>query len=319
MDHKLLRKEILTALRGSRSQMQLSLRMRYGFNQVYRWESGTTRFLWSDFVRVCRTLKIDLAEPLQRVLLYLDKPEDGAALVRHLVSGTNLGVTAKGIAVSRFKLRRWASGESEVPFDQILALLQTTDSLLGFLQEIVPLAKLPSVAGQAQLRQEIAQALLQYPFLGGVMILLETEAYTQLQSHKEGWMAARMGISLVEERESLARAEDLGLIRSSGGKYVRAQAILSSRNFPEIEQAMRAYWIQRGIAFDRMRANLPAVERGYFGFLITSLTAEQEAQMRDAIVELGNRITAIALQPSKGTAKMHILNLQMFSPTSGRK
>lgn len=52
-----LSREIIIHLRGGRTQTELSSLLGYSFNQVSKWESGATLFLWQNF--------IDLNEALQ--------------------------------------------------------------------------------------------------------------------------------------------------------------------------------------------------------------------------------------------------------------
>src|SRR5688572_14281222 len=109
-------RELVRAVRGRRSQSDLSRRAGYHSNMVQRWESGECAPTAASFFDVCRTQRIDLVRAL--CTFYGRRPEwlpqrwpassaVVAALLRDHKGKVALSDLAQRTGYNRYSLARW--------------------------------------------------------------------------------------------------------------------------------------------------------------------------------------------------------------------
>ena len=122
MDHEILARELLRALRGKRSQPLLSRRIGLRSNLVHRWERGRAWPSAPQFFRIARVGGVRVGDGLQRLLgrssavstLELEQSEGTSALLRVLAGARSVKEIAERVGKSRFVVSRWLSGATEI-------------------------------------------------------------------------------------------------------------------------------------------------------------------------------------------------------------
>lgn len=270
MDHEQLARELIKQLRGRRSQRQLSRRLGYQSNVIYRWESGRSWpsaeafFAFVDQVRAGGGSRRCLEEFLQEPLALgagqsLKNTPALLDLLQRLRGDARINDIARQLGCSRFAVARWLNGSTHVRLPELLAYIEaTTLRLLDFLEVLTSPAKLPSVRQQWELLEASRRAAYQHPWSHAVLRVLETRAYAALERHRRGWIAKRIGLSVKEEETCLEVLRQAKQIRLHRGRFVVCETqTIDTRGRPDLAGGLRAFWLD--VAAQRQKAQHPGV------------------------------------------------------------
>ncbi len=200
MDYIALQSDVLVALRGSQSQINISKKMRFEFNQVYRWESGRTMIAWPDFIRLCKIYEVDLREALRTCYSYFGKIEDTAALCRHFVGHHKISEFAEAIEMSRSSLSRWMSGKGEPHLIQLMKIMQLGSiDFYRFLETLTNFAKLPTIEHELQIEREHMTLYDRFPWLSVLLSALTLGEYKSTPTMAFLAQKARLPVESVKE------------------------------------------------------------------------------------------------------------------------
>ncbi len=112
-------KNFLVSLRGRQSARALSQKLGYSSNQISRWESGHSRFSWSDFLDLCERLELPLQEAFTEMEFH-STPDDLKAILQYFVPGKKTQEIAKICGVSALTIQRWQKKTISPLADKIL-------------------------------------------------------------------------------------------------------------------------------------------------------------------------------------------------------
>lgn len=133
MDIEIVKKELLIAIRGKRSQTYISQKLGYDYNQVYRWESGRIDIAWTEFIKLCKVSRRDISGVLKRVFNFQDNPADYSRFLNHLIGNLKQKEIGTVIDCTPYRLRKWLRGQTSptvVDFFNFVSSIQT--SIGGF-------------------------------------------------------------------------------------------------------------------------------------------------------------------------------------------
>src|SRR5262245_30350786 len=155
-DYVQLSRELLRALRGRRSQAQLSRRLGYASNVVFDWESGRRAPTAAAALLLARRTGVDVPRVLQTFLRSparsrgrLETPRGVRDLMLELRGKLQIAELARAIGCSRFAVSRWLQGSTQPKLPDFLAFVEhSTLRLLDFLAGFVDVEALPSVRAQ---------------------------------------------------------------------------------------------------------------------------------------------------------------------------
>ncbi len=238
-------RELLKAVRGRMSQTQLSQRLGFPFNQVYRWESGSTRISWREFVRLAELRKTDVGRPLRSRQGYAGSVEDSAALVAHLIGNLPIRAVAARTGFSPYVIRSWKSKRTKLPLSAILVLLhETTHTLPEFVSALVPSEAVPSVSALAKLREEQRRFLADHPVAGVVLHFLAlpefaSRPFALIKLARKLGMSAATSASLIE---AMVKAK---ILYATERGYQNACANLETSVDFASALKPRRYWLQK--------------------------------------------------------------------------
>lgn len=149
-------REVVRALRGTRSQVQLSRRLGYRSNVVYRWEAGLRIPTAVEVLRVAERVGLDpagvfrsyderLAADAERAGPPGDR-EHLRAWLEAMRGGRTLAEVAARSGLSRPVVQRLFAGATEVPADHWLRLVDTLDErVVDLVGALVPLEAVPAL------------------------------------------------------------------------------------------------------------------------------------------------------------------------------
>ena len=186
--------EILQAIRGKLSSSALSGKLGYRFNQVARWEKGERRLLWTDFVALCQARHLPLAEQLRHYLGYEGDPCASGPLTKTLLGGKSIDETAKATKLNRSKITRWLNGKASPTFLEIYLLLRLAIDPFGFLERLVDLSQVPSLAKDYRLFQKQRELAYTLPYLDAIMEALLLRSYQEAGKHGAEVLASAAGL-----------------------------------------------------------------------------------------------------------------------------
>ena len=309
-----VKRELLQALRGRRSQEQVSQRLGYGFNQVYRWESGKTRMGWSQFVEYCRVCHRPLAKALQFVGV---EAVESRELVRGLVStASRPSRLAAVVGVSRFTWSRWSTGRGEPTLDHVLRLIHVYFGLLPeFAARLLGEEKqLPVIQDELDRRARERRTLYATPEAGTVLAALELASYAKLRSHQDAWVAKAAGLDVADARASLQDLKRAGIIEAGDrGLYRVVRATHDTLTDWPGYQRLCMHWKARGMARIKSLTVAPVLTE-VAGYRVFAVSAPALRRIRDLTLRYYHDVRR-ELDRDTGPAEfVRVLDVSILSP-----
>lgn len=260
-DYERIAREMVRALRGKRSQPAMSRRLGFRTNVAYAWEAGRSYPTASGFLRAAQRCGVDVRRALEsfyfappawlREQTSATSPRAVAALLSDLGAGRPIAELAGAVGKSRFTVARFMRGDTEPRLPDFLRLIQgSTLRLLDFLAGFVDPARLPSVAETAHRLEAARRIAYEEPFTHAVLRVLELADYCALRVHRDGFIAARLGISAAAERRYLELLLQSGQIELRAGRFVPSEvSTVDTRRDADKAAALRRFWTQ--VALER--------------------------------------------------------------------
>lgn len=246
MNFDLLQSEVLKAIRGGITQAQLSRDLGLAQNQVYLWESGRVGLYWDDFVLLCQTCQIPLAQVLYDFLEIPFEVNSGHEVAKAIVGMNKIEELAEQIDRSKHVIYRWISGLSKPKLSDILLLLyKCTNFLIEFLAALVDYRELPLVMEEAERRERERQFHYSYPLMGAIIRCFELTEYEGLPQHSSALIAKHCGVSELEVDTLIRMADEADLLEKVGGLYKVKNKSLAIKGNRLGRSKIIDYWLQR--------------------------------------------------------------------------
>ncbi len=318
MDLDLLGRQLVRALRGSRSQTALSRRMGYRTNVFYLWESGRSAPTAGRFFRLASVVGVDLRRSIAR--FFRSEPSwlaerdigDGAALVApllaHLRGKASVVELSREIGCNRFALSRWLKGKVDPALSDFMRYVEASSGrLLDFLAGLVPLDRVPVAKARWQALLAARTTAYDLPWSHAVLRAMELDSYARLERHEPGWFCRQLGITRAMEAECLELLARTGQIHSVDGKWQLANVLaVDTRENPKAARRLKSFWL--GVAEERLGAGVDGVF-SYNLFGVSRKDLERLKELQRAYFRELRRIVAES-QPVETVA---IVNTQLLS------
>jgi len=324
MDHEVLAKQLIRALRGRRSQVALSRRLKCRSNVIYTWESGRRWPTAAVFFRLAERTGIDVAAGIAQFLgtvppalegRSFSEPATVALLLSHLREGTTLVELARRVGTNRVSLARWLKGEAEPRLPELLRVIDASSlRLLDFLAAFVPPEQLPEAREKWRVLESQRKVAYSLPWSHAVMRVLETEAYRRLPQHQAGFIARRLGISEAEEAECLQALAASELIAKRRKRWVTTQVLtVDTRRNPGAGRALKQHWA--GVALDRLPALEPR-ENDLFSYNLFNVSENDWLRLRELHIAYYQELRRIinASEPAERVALVNVQLLRLDEP-----
>lgn len=276
IDYLALRKELLRALRGRRTQGQINQLLHKNYAQAYRWESGRKKMYWNDFLVYCQACRQydAMANSLRQITKYQGDLHNDADLLHFLLGGTKASRFIKKTGCSKGQAYRWLAGDSEVPLEIILKSMHIFDkSMFAFLFNFVDLSKLPSVAEWARHEKLENDFYHSHPLSAAILVALTTPQYKRLYQHDNHVIAKLTGEPLHVIDDYIETMTKLGMIQQKGGKLYVSERSLNIYSNPRDEYKVRDYWTQR--ASRKLQKADERLKMSKFGFRIFAMDKQR--------------------------------------------
>jgi len=305
--------QLLRALRGRRSQVQLARWLGYRGNPITDWENGRRFPTAAETLRVCARVKVDVPVAFARFHAAsaeaLGEGSDVgiAAWLNALRGSTSVAEIARRTGQSRYAVGRWLRGDARPRLPDFLRLVDAiTGRVSDLVAALVPIEAVPALTARHAALESARRLAFEAPWTAVILRVIETEAYRSLPRHQSGWIAARLGIPPEVEARCLGALVDAGVLALEGGRYQDAGAIsVDTRADPAALIALKAHWAQ--VALDRLAEPGPG---DLFFYNAISLSRADLDRVRDLQRAYFRELRAVvaASEPCETVA---LINLQL--------
>lgn len=252
MDCDQIARELLIALRGSRTQVAWSTALGYRSNVATTWETGRAWPTASGALKAAALAGVDVhaalvsfygTEPGWLGEVDPTSPEGAARLLDDLRGTASVTGVARRAGLSRTAVSRWLSGRAQPRLPHFLRVVQATSlRLVDFVTALAPPEQLPSVVPLRDALDARRRGAFAHPWTQAVLRALELQAYRELARHRTGWIAAQLGIDAEVERTCLAYLRAGGQIAWDGTHWRHESLVVDTRTHPEIGRHLKAHW-----------------------------------------------------------------------------
>lgn len=305
--------QFLRALRGKRSQQALARRLGYRGNPLTDWEHGRRFPTAREALRAAGLVGVDVSAALLAFA-------PGAPLSfdrRGPLLGPWLTVLAAGITItelsarsglSRFAIGRWLSGQRHPRVPDFFRLVDAISGRLPELvAELVPIAEVPLLRARHEAAAAARRIAFEEPWTEAILRVLESPDYRALARHREGFIAARLGLSPALERRALSRLEAAGLVRFDGTRYGDLRPItVDTRGGRQALYAVRRHWSQ--VAAERAGAPRPD---DLFAYNVLSVSGPDYARIAELLRATYREIRSLVAS-SEPADHVALVNLQLM-------
>lgn len=307
--------EVIRALRGRRSQLAFSRRLKYRSNVVADWEQGRRFPKAAEFLRAAELIGVDIPRAFLRFHA-ASAPALGAAdddgvarWLDELRGQSSLQDLAARSGVSRHALGRWLSGQTRPRLPDFLHLVDVlTGRVQDLIAELVDVREVPALAERVERAAASRKVGLEEPWALPVLLAIETRGYQALERHDSAWLARFLGLPEPRVQACVSRLEEAGVIRLQGCHFVSGQALtIDTRAHPEAGRSLKRHWLMVGM--DRVGQPREGDILSYNLFSVSRADLDQIRLLQRSFFREVRGIVA-ASEPSESVA---LLNLQLVT------
>ncbi len=269
-------RQLLRAIRGSRSQVSFSRRLGYRSNVAADWEAGRRMPTAAAFLRAAArvAIPVDRAfEAFHPASASIVRPSDGAAIAAWLTAlqgGTPVQELSDRTGLSRYAVGRILSGRTQVKVPDWLALIEAltgrcSDLVAGF----VSISAVPELEAVHQNRSAARDLAFESPWTAAVLRVLETAAWRAHPNHSPELVASWLRIPLETAQEAIHRLVAVGSVEVRAGRLEagRPLTVGTGGEFGRVA-GQKAHWgrvaaerSQSPTALDQFSYNLMSLSR----------------------------------------------------------
>lgn len=296
--YEVLARELLRAVRGRRSQVELSRRAGYRSNMVHRWEAGECAPTAATFLEVCRKQRIDVEQAFTSFygrrpgwLSELDATSSGAvaAFLRDQKGKVALNELAARSGHNRFTLSRWLKGQTQPRLGEFLCVLDVLSRrLLDFIAGLTDPERLASIREEWARLSRARNLAYDEPWSQAVLRVLELDAYRTAGWREPGFIARKLGIASEVVERALAALEESGQVRRVRGRY-ELREVLSVNTGRDVERAraLKATWTEEALR------RLNRGQAGLFGYSVFAVGRQELLRLRELQLEYVRAMEAV--------------------------
>lgn len=317
MDYHEVARELLVALRGSRSQVAWSRRLGYRSNVAYTWESGRRYPTASETFRACARAGLDVRAALDRFYghearSWLDEHTDfgtveaTSAFLRDLRGRTSVSDLARRAGLSRYSVTRWLSGQTQPRLPDFLQLIDAASlRLVDLLTSFVPPEALPSIHDVWVRLKANREGAGRFPWSQAILRVLEISDYLALEVHDDAWVADRLELPVDEVAACFEYLQLTGQVEEDEGRLRPVVIAVDTRIAPSVGRQLKAHWARLGVA--RIEANAP----GQFSYNVFNCSHADFERIRELHLNYYRSMRQII---AGSTPEEHVVvaNVQLF-------
>ena len=297
--------DLVRALRGGRTQAELSRRLGYRSNIVHRWESGKCWPSAATFLRACLRSRPQVRGCFERFFqrkpAWLDAQAPFtrasiAAFLSDLRGKTPIVELAARSGHNRYSVGRWLKGSAEPRLPELLGLIEASSRrLLDFIALIVDPEKMPTVSARWQTLERVRAAAYELPWSHAVSRALELQGYQRCPGSAEDWIAAHLGIDIADVTRALEFLCSTGQVSKVRGKWRLGQSLsVETSRDPHKARELKGVWSD--VALRRLRSGAP----GNYGYSLFSASRKDLRRLRDLHLEYVRAMQSVIASSSPG-------------------
>jgi transcriptional regulator with XRE-family HTH domain len=285
---ELAARQLMRAIRGSRSQIAFCRRLGYRSNVATDWESGRRFPDATEALRAAAVVGTDVPAALRAFHApSADAFAAGgvAAWLSALRGSTPHAFLADAAGASRHQVGRWLRGDATPRLPQLLAVVDAcTGRMPDLVAALVDVSQVPAVAAAAEARRRAGRLLYDAPWSPAVLTLLATAPSGTVAA-----IAARVGAPPAELAPAVDALVDAGLV-ARDGEVLHAVGPLTSagQGSDDDRYRVRVHWA------DVARRRLDARdERDRFGLDVFAVSRADHARIRERYSAFYREVRAI--------------------------
>ncbi|MFL5813417.1 MAG: DUF4423 domain-containing protein [Bdellovibrionia bacterium] len=313
--------ELLLALKGTRSSMELSKALGYKYNQFKRWETGEKQLRWDEFCMLCESLEISIQNVLLNVFQYSES--DPKLFLSHLYSNKypliSVDELSKQLHRHPSAIRRYVDGEIFPDLEFVLAFMNLDSNRLGtFIRAILPPNTGESLRSRFEKEKNQLITEASNPLAAAIEGWLITQGYLELEKHDPAYIAQRVGCSSEEVTQILASLQQARTVKQNeNGKFLPTYEKMDMSGM-DIELMMQffKYWYDRAT---QHYAKVPFAHRGPVrgagGCRVVAVSQRVSNEINQVILRADAEIRALvdSIPDSEPRDDVRVILLKAFS------
>lgn len=310
MDLKIIQIQLIRAIRGRYTQGQVNRKLLFKHNQISKWETGTIQPSWSDFLGLCKTVKIPIEEILKKAF-FVKAIEPAIELIEYLKLDMTNKELIEVLQISRQTLTKWYNGKSEPKLIHILTLLFKNN--FGFYELIDSLVggqNVPEIYQFYSNLKKQKEFLYQYPEAEILLRIFDLEQPDLSIFNK------LFGISTDHRDRLIKEMISLNLIRKGKGKYHVINNNINMTGDFKKNLKTKSFWYAKNAELLLRINSVP--EYSAHGHLNLSVSKSALKEIRMLYMTFFHNIKSIAMNDNAPPTEVlnfvvQILNIREFS------
>lgn len=313
-NYRILTSEIVKSIRAHLSQGQFNKRLGFQSNQAHRWERGTSRLSWTDFLNLCVKFNIDLSEILFKYFRFDRDLHIPSNLLEHLFAGRDQDSISRITGLTKGKIKRILEGYSNLYFDDFLNILFSLNEMeaLCFVFEITKNNSIPSLDSMNNERKKFSTFYGRYPEFGVLLVCVNFLKYQNQELDHLNYLSNLTGVDAPRITAIMKEAELLGLIDASKGHFRPAveKHQMSDRGQQEAMINIRKYWSEQAVKKQKV-----ARKDDIFITTVFSVSQDKYSQIISSYLKFAEEFKEIVTNDiDDETAIPLVMNFHMFNP-----
>ncbi len=317
LNYEQLASEVLRSLRGKRSQVAFSRRLKYKSNVCYLWESERNFPTAAVFFWAASRVGVSGPEALGRFYrtpptwlqeVDLNSRLGVAKLLEDLRGDTPILQLAARTGKSRYAVARWLKGSAEPRLPDFLRMIEATSQrLLDFISHFVDIEAMQSTGKRWQELQAARELVGRVPWTPAVLLVMQTEDYLALEEHTQGWISQRLGLPKDVEHDCMELLKASGRVKQEG-KRLRVMPIdsIDTRSDPAAGRRLRKWWAQVGLEY------IEEQRPGIFSFNVFSVSQKDYEKLQEMHRNYYRSMRSV-IAVSHPEQRVVVANVQLFA------
>jgi hypothetical protein len=314
IDNKLIG-QIIKSIRASKSQGYITLKLKHSSNIISKWESGQVRITWKDFVSLCNVCKINIDVAFENYFHYYGDILNQSDLLAFIVGNQKILKLAEQTSISYDKFLRLQKGETPlyvVDFFQILSRNEI-GQLIGFLEQLIELSKLPAFKEHYEEKQKIINFSYKNPDMAAVYGSLKINQAKNKTSIEQ--VAIECGLDLKNANELIKKMLELEILSQVKGKIsTQSLDIADDRGNKDGVRNVRAHWLKKAIATNENQEMLQPKDRDSFGSIVFPTTYKTREKIISLYLKFFDDMKQAVVDDVDEPELLQVLSFQLFNP-----
>lgn len=242
-------RQLVRALRGSRSQVGFSRRLGYTSNVAAKWERGLRFPTFGQVLRGAARLGVDVPSVIVRfhrpaaAAFDPSRPEEIHPWLQALVGPVPHGDLALRSGLSRFQVGRLLRGDAAGRLPEVLALVEgATGRVVDLIALLVDVDRVPALRDRVASRQATIRWATEHRWGPAVLAVLDTLPEGSSRAEAVHWLTDRLPVDADHAERELDAAIAAGAVRDDGVIALERRESLVPPQLERDLRAIRHHW-----------------------------------------------------------------------------